>query len=126
VVLNLIINAAQAIADKAPPGNAAKGTIAVSTQHRGDSVEIRVQDTGTGIPPAIQSRIFDPFFTTKGVGHGSGQGLSIAYAIVTRKHGGVMHFETEPGRGTTFCVTLPLRPDTPPAAQPQETAFSVT
>lgn len=126
VVLNLIINAAHAIADKVGRNGTGKGTITVSTRQCDDSVEIRVRDTGMGIPRAIQGRIFDPFFTTKEVGRGSGQGLAIAYTIVTRKHGGAMHFETEPGRGTTFCVTLPLRPDTPPAPQPQETAFSVT
>lgn len=126
VVLNLIINAAHAIADKVGRNGTEKGTITVSTRQCGDSVEIRVQDTGMGIPPAIQSRIFDPFFTTKGVGRGSGQGLALAYTTVTRKHGGTMRFETEPGRGTTFYVTLPLRADGSPADQHQESLVTAS
>jgi two-component system, NtrC family, sensor kinase len=74
-------------------------------------VEIRVGDTGTGIPDEIRSRIFDQFFTTKPVGQGTGQGLSLAHRIVTKRHGGTLTFETEVGRGTTFVVRLPLETD---------------
>jgi signal transduction histidine kinase len=69
--------------------------------------EIRIQDTGTGIPEKARARIFDPFFTTKEIGKGSGQGLAIARSVVVNKHGGTIHFETEEGKGTTFIVRLP-------------------
>jgi two-component system NtrC family sensor kinase len=75
-------------------------------------VELRVSDTGTGIPEEIRERIFDPFFTTKQVGKGSGQGLSIAHHTVVARHGGSITFETQPGTGTTFIVRLPVRDST--------------
>jgi two-component system NtrC family sensor kinase len=106
VMLNLIINAADAISDRQKDGNDAKGQIVVSTRRDGDWVEIRVRDTGMGIPEVIQPRIFDPFFTTKGVGKGTGQGLAIAHAIIVQKHQGSIQFETERGVGTTFVIRL--------------------
>lgn len=108
VILNLIINAAHAIAGVVGDGNEKKGTITVSTAHAADSAEIRIADTGTGIPEAIRGRIFEPFFTTKEVGKGTGQGLAIARSVVVDKHGGTIDFESEPGRGTTFIIRLPL------------------
>jgi signal transduction histidine kinase len=65
-------------------------------------------DTGTGVPERIWERIFDPFFTSKEVGKGSGQGLALARAIVTEKHGGTLAFETEVGKGATFYARLPV------------------
>jgi PAS domain S-box-containing protein len=109
VILNLVVNAAHAIAEVVTEG-ADKGTITVSTRPCGDWVEIRVQDTGGGIPESIRSRIFDPFFTTKPVGQGTGQGLAIAHSVIVEKHGGAIEFETELGKGTTFIIRLPLRP----------------
>jgi signal transduction histidine kinase len=106
VVLNLVINAAHAIADAVKEGE--KGAIGVSTRQEGDWVEIRVSDTGTGIPQEIRSRVFDPFFTTKPVGKGSGQGLAIAHAVIADKHGGTIHFDTQLGKGTTFILRLPI------------------
>jgi signal transduction histidine kinase len=106
VVLNLIINAAHSIADVS--GKSCNGTITVSSRLDGDWVELRVRDTGTGIPPEVRSRVFDPFFTTKEVGKGTGQGLSIAHSVVVQKHAGTIHFETEMGVGTVFIVRLPL------------------
>jgi signal transduction histidine kinase len=82
----------------------------VTTRRDADWVEVRVQDTGPGIPEHVRDRIFDPFFTTKPVGKGTGQGLAIARSVVVDKHGGTLHFETETGRGTTFVVRLPLNP----------------
>ncbi len=108
VVLNLIINAAHAIADRVKVHPEPRGRIIVSTRRTGNWAELRVSDTGTGIPEDIQSRIFDPFFTTKPVGRGTGQGLAIAHSVVVQKHGGTIDFETEQGRGTTFRVRLPL------------------
>ena len=110
VMLNLIVNAAHAIAASLPPGSSEKGKIVVSTKAVGLNVEVRVADNGTGIPPAARARVFEPFFTTKEVGKGTGQGLAIAYSVVVDKHGGTIQFETEEGRGTTFIVTLPLSP----------------
>jgi signal transduction histidine kinase len=108
VILNLVVNAAQAIANAVQPGADGQGLITVRTRRHGDWVEIRVEDTGTGIPEEICSKVFDPFFTTKEVGQGTGQGLAITHAIVVEKHGGSITFETEPGRGTTFIVRLPI------------------
>ena len=83
----------------------------MSTRKDGEWVEVRVADTGSGIAEAVRERIFDPFFTTKEVGKGTGQGLSIARAMIVEKHGGSIDFETEEGRGTTFILRLPLRTD---------------
>jgi PAS domain S-box-containing protein len=105
-ILNLIVNAADAIREKVAEGQ--KGKITIATCRKGDGVEISVQDTGGGIPEAVRSRIFDPFFTTKEIGKGSGQGLAIAYAVIVKKHAGKIWFESELGRGTTFFVQLPL------------------
>ena len=112
VMLNLIVNAAHAIADveKAP---GAKGAIHISTRREGDFAEIRVRDTGCGIPESIQSKVFDPFFTTKPIGKGTGQGLALAYSVVVNKHNGTIHLESKPGHGTIFVIRLPLTPLTP-------------
>jgi len=108
VILNLIINAAHAIGDVVRQAEGSKGTIRVSTRLDGDWVEIRIADSGTGIPEQIRHRIFDPFFTTKGVGKGTGQGLAIARSVIVDKHGGSLTFESEVGRGTTFIIRLPV------------------
>ena len=107
VFLNLLINAAHAIADVVK-GTQNKGIIAVRTRQDGDWIEVAISDTGTGIPEAVRDKIFDPFFTTKEVGKGTGQGLALARAIVVEKHGGTLTFETEVSKGTTFHVRLPL------------------
>jgi signal transduction histidine kinase len=104
-VLNLVINAAHAI-EAAKLGK--KGIITIATTHNGDSMEVSVADTGTGIPEEVQDHVFNPFFTTKDVGSGTGQGLAIAQDIVMSKHQGELFFETEVGGGTTFVMRLPL------------------
>lgn len=108
VILNLLINAAHAIADvvKQKPGQ--KGKITIKTSHTNESVEIQVSDTGIGIPDENKPHIFEPFFTTKGVGKGTGQGLSIAYNCIVKKHGGQITFDSQAGKGTTFTIKLPL------------------
>ncbi len=108
VILNVVVNAAQAIGDVVKESGQSAGRITVRTRHDDDHVEISVEDTGAGIPKELQSKVFDPFFTTKEVGKGTGQGLAIAHSIVTDKHGGTIAFQTEPGRGTTFIIRLPL------------------
>jgi signal transduction histidine kinase len=107
-LLNLVVNAAHAIADhKETTGELEPGLITISTSSTEDMVEIRVQDSGAGIPEEIRQRIFDPFFTTKEVGRGTGQGLTFVHSIVVDKHGGTVTFETERGVGTTFIIRLP-------------------
>jgi len=108
VILNLIVNAAHAIADVVASKPGTKGTITVSTCRDGEWAEIRVCDTGTGIPEQVRSSIFNPFFTTKGVGKGTGQGLAIAHTVIVQKHGGTITFDTEMGAGTTFKIRLPI------------------
>ncbi len=109
VILNLIINAAHAIRDVVGDGSNEKGTIRVSTRRDGDWAEIRVSDTGLGISQEIRERIFEPFFTTKDVGKGSGQGLAMARSVIEKKHHGMLTFETEMEKGTTFNIRLPIR-----------------
>ena len=108
VLLNLIVNAAHAIAEKSKSIDDEKGEILIKTALADQSLDIYIRDTGVGIPENIRSRIYDPFFTTKEVGRGTGQGLAIAYNIVVEKHGGKITFQTEVGRGTTFLIKLPL------------------
>jgi len=108
VILNILVNAAHALGDGGGDGAPEKGTITVSTRQGGDGVEIRIADTGPGIPEAIRDKIFDPFFTTKEVGKGTGQGLAIAHTVVVEQHGGQLTFETAEGEGTTFIIRLPL------------------
>lgn len=107
VILNLIVNAAHAISDVVK-GTGQKGVIAIATRHVGERVEIRITDSGTGIPEAIRPKIFDPFFTTKAVGTGTGQGLAIARSVVVDKHGGTIAVESQVGTGTTFVIHLPV------------------
>jgi len=86
-----------------------KGQIKISTRQMGDDVEIRIIDTGPGIPEELISRVFDPFFTTKPPGKGTGQGLAIAYRVVMDKHGGHLSVENLPGQGACFVIRLPLK-----------------
>jgi PAS domain S-box-containing protein len=108
VILNLLINAAQAIAHVVGDGSQGKGKIVVSTARDQDSVEISISDTGAGIPEAVRARVFEPFFTTKPVGKGTGQGLSLAHTAIVRRHGGKIWFDSELGKGTTFYIRIPF------------------
>jgi two-component system, NtrC family, sensor kinase len=116
VFLNLIVNAAHAIADVVGEGGG-RGTIRVRTRREGGAARIDISDTGPGIPEAIRPRIFEPFFTTKPVGKGSGQGLAIARSIVVDRHGGALTFDSEIGRGTTFTVRVPVDGAAGPGAE---------
>ena len=82
-------------------------TVTVSTKNLGNKIEITVSDNGTGIPNEIKEKIFQPFFTTKPTGQGTGLGLSLAYDIVTKVHGGKLTVESEQGKGTTFKIEIP-------------------
>jgi PAS domain S-box-containing protein len=105
VVLNIVVNAAQAIAEKKTDE---AGKITLSTYQEGDDVVIAIADSGCGIPEHLHESIFDPFFTTKEVGSGTGQGLAIARTIVVDRHQGALWFDTRAGVGTTFYVRLPI------------------
>lgn len=109
VILNMVINASHAIADVVGDASQNRGKITISTTRVNDDwAEIRISDTGTGIPVSAQEHIFDPFFTTKEVGKGTGQGLAISHSVVVEKHNGKLGFETEQGKGTTFIIQMPL------------------
>ncbi len=109
VFLNLIVNAAHAIEDKAAKtGNSQLGLITVTSGVVDGKIVVKIGDSGCGIPHAIRERIFEPFFTTKEVGRGSGQGLPLVRSVVVERHGGDLTFETEVGVGTTFSVSLPI------------------
>lgn len=101
VFMNLLVNAAQAIESK--------GEIVITTRASETEITVAIADSGSGIDPENLGRIFEPFFTTKEVGKGTGLGLSITYDIVTKKHGGRIEVASEPGKGTTFVVTLPVK-----------------
>ena len=80
----------------------------IALQLAGDMAEIRIRDTGTGIPEEVRARIFDPFFTTKTVGRGTGQGLAIVHNAIVERHRGTIAFETELGKGTVFILRIPM------------------
>lgn len=106
VVLNLIVNAEQAI-QQGRGEEARHGRILIRTRRlAGDRIEMQISDDGPGISPEVASRIFDPFFTTKPAGLGTGLGLSIVYGII-QEHGGEVSVESQPGRGATLTVELP-------------------
>jgi len=107
VFMNLLVNAGQAIAGK--------GDISIRTGQRGEEVFVAIADSGAGISPENQRRLFEPFFTTKPVGKGTGLGLSLAFSIVQR-HGGRIEVDSTPGKGSSFTVWLPVKPDPAPAA----------
>ena len=108
VFLNLLNNAFYAVRQQALSRNGSyTPRVSVHTHHRGETVEIRVQDNGTGIPEAIRDTIFEPFFTTKPTGTGAGLGLSLSYDIVIEGHGGALAVESTEGEGATFVITLP-------------------
>ncbi|TAN58837.1 MAG: HAMP domain-containing histidine kinase, partial [Rhodospirillales bacterium] len=114
VFLNIVVNAAHAIEAS---GKKLPGKITITTSKSEDGfVEIRISDSGTGVPESIRDKIFDPFFTTKGVGKGTGQGLAISRDVVVTKHGGQLHLESVEGEGATFVIRLPM---TEPGGEPE-------
>jgi two-component system NtrC family sensor kinase len=104
VVLNLLLNAAEAMAGG--------GTLTIATGVRDERAFVAITDTGTGIKQAVLEHIFEPFFTTKPVGSGTGLGLSVSYGII-QQHKGVIEVESEEGRGSTFTILLPKVPPEP-------------
>ena len=110
VILNMVVNAAQALAeDRERGGRTELGVITIGTARDRDEFVITIADDGPGMDEKVRDRVFDPFFTTKEVGKGTGQGLSLAHAVVVTKHQGTIGLDTAPGRGATFTIRLPLR-----------------
>lgn len=106
--MNILVNAAHAIGEKlgdTPEGE--KGLISISSRQDGEWIEVRIKDNGMGMPDSVREHIFTPFFTTKEIGKGTGQGLAIAYSVVTDKHQGSLSCESEEGVGTSFIIRLP-------------------
>lgn len=108
VILNLIVNAAHAIADNQAE-HGPLGRIEVRTRYceERSRVEIRVSDNGPGVPEGLRTRIFDPFFTTKPVGKGTGQGLAIASSVIADKHGGTLRLDETVSEGAAFVISIP-------------------
>jgi len=105
VVLNLLRNAAQALATRQPPQPSP--CIGITLTSTAQTLRIKIADNGPGMQPEVQRRVFEPFFTTKPPGVGTGLGLSVSYFIVTKGHGGKMGVTSKPGEGTVFTIDLP-------------------
>lgn len=110
VLLNLFTNAFYATQQKQHQLSDSnyKPTVELTTALKGDSIEIRVKDNGTGIPDSIRDKILQPFFTTKPTGEGTGLGLSLSYDIVVKAHGGSIAIESEEGQGSEFTIQIPI------------------
>jgi signal transduction histidine kinase len=106
-VLSIVVNAAHAVRE-AVQATSHRGTITIRTRQVDGEVVVAICDTGVGMPEDVLERVFDPFFTTKQVGHGTGQGLTIARSVVVERHGGQLTVESELGKGTTFFLRLPI------------------
>jgi GAF domain-containing protein len=108
-LLNLISNGFYAATKRKAETNGGdyEPMLAATTKSLGDSVEIKIRDNGTGIPPEVKERMFNPFFTTKPAGEGTGLGLSISHDIIVKQHGGSIEVDTQPGAFTEFRITLP-------------------
>jgi PAS domain S-box-containing protein len=107
VVLNLLKNAAQAMAIKQNDGQAQEPTITLRTARNWDRAVITVEDNGPGMEESVRKRVFEPFFTTKGTGQGTGLGLSVSYFIISTNHRGTISVESSPGEGARFVIELP-------------------
>jgi signal transduction histidine kinase len=123
--LNIIVNAVHAMAP-IHDATGVRGTLGVTTLCEGGEICIAISDTGIGIPETIKDHVFDLFFTTKEVGRGTGQGLAIARAVITKRHGGELTFESALARGTTFTIRIPIAtaasPDLPSVATARDAA----
>jgi signal transduction histidine kinase/ligand-binding sensor domain-containing protein len=115
VLINLFSNAFYAVnqkkqvADSLPLSEKYTPSVSVTTQRLRNSIEIRIKDNGTGMPEGVRAKVFQPFFTTKPTGQGTGLGLSLAYDIVTKGHGGSLEVESTEGIGSEFIITLPFK-----------------
>jgi signal transduction histidine kinase len=128
VFINLLNNAADAIAAKIEKAGAGFGTITIRTRREDQQVNIEFEDDGCGMSDVVRQKAFDPFFTTKDVGKGTGQGLHISYKVIVDMHHGSIHVESTPDVGTLFRISLPLeqtrvdveRPSDPTEVDPSQ------
>ncbi|HID97500.1 MAG TPA: hypothetical protein EYP57_04840, partial [Thermodesulfobacteriaceae bacterium] len=104
VLLNLVMNAGQAIGSR--------GNINIGSRQEKAGIIVDVEDDGPGISKDIMDKIFDPFFSTKEPGQGTGLGLSVSYGII-REHGGEIRVRSTPGRGACFSIMIPLTQENP-------------
>ncbi|MGD9290773.1 MAG: ATP-binding protein [Desulfobacterales bacterium] len=125
VILNLIVNAAHAIAEANKDSLDEVGRISIETRREGNWAKIYISDTGAGIPQEIRHKIFDLFFTTKDPGKGTGQGLAISHSVIVEKHKGKIEMESQEGKGTTFIISLPLSSESEQNEKHNKTANSV-
>jgi two-component system, NtrC family, sensor kinase len=113
VILNLINNAFYAVGKREKEGKETgesfKPMVNISTKNIDNQIVIKISDNGTGMPEAVKAKIFQPFFTTKPTGEGTGLGLSLAYDIVTKGHGGTIDVQSAENQGTEFTITLPIQ-----------------
>jgi len=112
IIMNIALNAIQAMEEG--------GTLTVTSREEDNTIVLTFADTGCGIAPDILDRIFDPFFTTKDVGEGTGLGLAVTHSLV-QQLGGAIEVASEPGRGSTFTISLPVTLQCP-AADPEHHA----
>lgn len=114
VILNIVVNAAQALTEQREgDGDRGLGLIKLSSRREADRMVITISDDGPGMPEPVRRRVFEPFFTTKDVGKGTGQGLSLARAVVVDKHGGQLDVASAPDEGARFTISLPLQLKSP-------------
>jgi signal transduction histidine kinase len=109
VIINIVNNAWDALAERKKKDAAFQPAITVITQLAGQFAEIRIKDNGTGMPPHVVEKIFNPFFTTKPTGQGTGLGLSMSFDIITKLHKGRLEVETKDGEYTEFIIRIPLK-----------------
>ena len=109
VLLNVIANGFYAATKRQEQADndGDEPTLTAATRSLGGSVEIKIRDNGTGIPPEVREKMFNPFFTTKPAGEGTGLGLSISHDIIVKQHGGTIEVDTQPGKFTEFRIVLP-------------------
>jgi signal transduction histidine kinase/putative methionine-R-sulfoxide reductase with GAF domain len=115
VFLNLVSNGFYAVTKRRNEDGQSgfDPVLSVTTRNLGDSVDIRIRDNGTGIPPEVKDKMFNPFFTTKPAGEGTGLGLSMSHDIIVKQHGGIIDVDSEPGQFTEFRIVLPRTSNLP-------------
>lgn len=111
VLLNMVSNGFYAVTKRKAESGAGtfEPVVTVTTRDRGERIEIRIRDNGTGIPDEVKAKMFNPFFTTKPAGEGTGLGLSMSHDIVVKQHGGTIDVATRPGEFTEFTILLPRK-----------------